>query len=80
MRLQTSLGDTIEPITCAKALSQGTKSKINLIFSIGKEGFNYKHLMCFLLLGIKPYVFGEQLLNSPPPWTENLSNAGSGTN
>lgn len=80
MRLQTSLGDTTEPTTCAKALSQGTESKINLTFSIGREGFNYKHLMCFLLLDIKPYVFGEQLLKSPPLWTENLSNAGSGTN
>lgn len=58
MRLQTSLGDTTEPTTCAKALSQGTGSKINLTFSIGREGFNYKRLMCFLLLDIKPYVFG----------------------
>lgn len=63
MRLQTSLGDTTEPTTCAKALSQGTESKINLTFSIGREGFNYKHLMCFLLLDIKPYVFGEELQN-----------------
>lgn len=36
--------------------------------------------MCFLLLDIKPYVFGEQLQKSPPPWTENLSNTESGIN
>lgn len=80
MRLQTSLGDTTEPITCAKTLSHGRKSKINSICSIDREGFKHKCLMCFLLPGIKPYVFGEQLLNSPPPWTETLLNAGSGTN